>query len=157
MVEVRIESYDAAAKPTRTASSIQPMSVSSLKMCFKRLRFKQSATGLEEDNTDLLLGEITISPSGTEITSVEIPNGTYDRIEFDLDDTCPSGKSIQIQNANGFFTTTDRTTIRFDGTFTVNEETTQLDLNIQAIITALNSVNANSQVRDRAESASGSF
>src|SRR5688572_5949637 len=64
---------------------------SQLKFCFKRLRFKVDGAATagdktkDNDNIDLSLGEVDISPSGTDLTTVEIPANTYRRIEFDLD------------------------------------------------------------------------
>lgn len=154
LVEVRINAYDPAAKVT---SKISTQSLSSLKMCFKRLRFKMDSSSSEEDNVDLNLGEVTMDPNGTLITAITVPEGEYKRVEFDLDDNCSSGHAIQVTNNNGTFSTTDHTTIRFDGNFTASESSTQLELNMQAIVSALNTVTSNSQVRSKAESAAGDF
>ena len=41
-------------------------------------------------------GAVTLSPSGTTVGSVNLPVGSYDRIEFDLESGCGIGKSIDL-------------------------------------------------------------
>lgn len=137
-----------------TAQDIGAQSVSNLKMCFKRLRFKP-VTGLDE-NIDLVLDEVSISASGILVTTASIPVGTYSRVEFDLDTHCASGKSVQLTNTTGTFNSLDTITIRFDGTF-VHTASQNLDLNIQSIVSALNTVNSDADIKLKAQSVSGNF
>ena len=130
--------------------------VSSLKLCFKRLRFRMVTT-TAEDELDFYLGDVTISNLGTDLGSINLPVGTYDRVEFDLDDDCPSGKSIQLTNTSGSFSTTDRISIRFEGTFTHDGSDDVLGMSIQQIVDSLNTVTNNSQLKSKAEAASGTF
>ncbi|MFS4459195.1 hypothetical protein [Bdellovibrio sp. HCB2-146] len=130
--------------------------VSSLKLCFKRLRFKLANT-TAEDEVDFYLGDVTISNLGTDLGSINLPIGTYDRVEFDLDEDCPSTKSIQLVNSSGSFSTTDRISIRFDGTFTHTGSSDVLGMSIQQIVDSLNTVTNSSQLKAKAEGASGSF
>lgn len=153
-VSLRFAPYDASAK---ASSGFQPMAVASLVMCLERLRFKTASIGGDEEDIDVYLGEVTLSPSGTDLPDIEVPYGTYERIEFDLDEDCASGRSLQVQNGNGFFFSTDNITIRFEGNFTADEASASLELFIQNIVSALNTVASNSQVRSKAEGASGSF
>lgn len=153
LVELRIAGYDPNLK---VGKGLSAQSVQALTMCFKRLRFKQSAAD-GDDNIDLELGEVTLLPGGTSLTAVEIPAGTYTRIEFDLEDGCGTSRSLLVQNDNGTFSTTDGVEIRFDGTFTRGSGAQVLELNIQAISSALNTVTNDSQVRGQAESAGGDF
>lgn len=116
--------------------------VSSLTFCFKRLRFKRNIEDeldaeTSEDNVDFDLGEVTIDASGTYLGEVVIPEGEYKRIEFDLEDTCPSGNSISLTNDNGTFTSQDRITIKFEGLFTASDSGT-LTLAVQDILNAMN-------------------
>ena len=141
----------------------QTFSVSSLKMCFKRLRFKKSDEttsgdpSLDGDNLDFYLGEVTISSLGTSLGSVAVPPGDYQRVEFDLEDSCPSSNSLEVTNSNGSYTTGDRITIKFEGNFSLGTDDANLDLNIQQIMTALDSVSSDGDIRTQAESVSGSF
>lgn len=155
-VELKLSSYT-------STQSIETQAVSSLTFCFKRLRFKQegettnSDSSTDEDNIDLNLGEVTISPSGTNLTSVSIPSGVYTRVEFDLEKDCSSQKSIQVTNDSGSFSTEDRITIKFEGYFVASDSSKVLNLGLSNIITKLNEVTANSEIKTKAESASGEF
>lgn len=130
------------------------MAVSNLKMCFKRLRFKP-VSGVD-DNIDLQLGEVSVVATGMLVATAMVPAGTYSRVEFDLDTHCASGKSVQVTNLNGTFASVDTITIRFDGNL-VLMQSQNLDLNIQAIITALNAATSDADIKVRSESISGSF
>lgn len=155
-VELKLSSYS-------TALSITPQAVSSLTFCFKRLRFKKEGestngdTTTDEDNIDLNLGEINISPSGTDLTSVSIPAGEYTRIEFDLEKDCVSQKSIQLTNSNGSFSTDDRITIKFEGYFIAASSSQTLSLGVSNIINKLDEVTTNSEIKTKAEAASGTL
>jgi hypothetical protein len=134
--------------------NIGAMSVSNLKMCFKRLRFKP-VSGLD-DNIDLQLGEVSVLATGMLVTTATVPAGAYSRVEFDLDTHCASGKSVQITNSNGSFVSVDTITIRFDGSLILTQSQ-NLDLNIQAIISALNAAVSDTDIKVKAESVSGNF
>jgi hypothetical protein len=120
--------------------------VSSLKMCFKRLRFKAAdqdtaAPDTASDNVDFAIGEITVGITGASLGAIAVPAGNYKRIEFDLDSTCASGKSIQLVNGNGSFSSTQRMTIKFRGNFDATTDGT-LTLGVQTILDALNAYNS---------------
>ena len=155
VVAMKFAAYNSAASSkARELSSVDALAVSSVKMCFKRLRFKQ-ASG--DSNVDLALGEVTLSPSGTELANVSVPAGTYTRIELDLDDECGSGQSLSVTNGNGSFATDEGMTIKFDGSFTYTGDSRSLELAVQAVVSALGAVTNSSQLRSAAEGASGSF
>lgn len=136
--------------------------VTSLKMCFKRLRFKMadettSADPMaDSDNIDFNLGEINISSGATALGTIALPAGNYKRVEFDLENSCASGKSITLVNSNGSFSSTDRITIKFEGDFTANADGT-LTLGVQQILTQLNSYSASGTLKTAAESISGAL
>ena len=165
LITIELSGYTSmSSKLSEFASGkVGALAVSSLTLCFKRLRFKldgestDSDTSLDEDNIDLELGEVNITGSTQELTSVEIPAGTYKRVEFDLEDDCTSGKSIQVTNGSGSFSTTSRVTIIFEGTFTVSDSDDVLSMSIQNIVDELDAVTADNQVQTRAEAASGTF
>jgi hypothetical protein len=172
--------------------------VSSLKMCFKRLRFKLNDDSLDssnddsldssnddsldssnddsldssnddsldsssddsldssndDDNIDFDLGEVVLNPSGTFLSEITIPEGVYKRIEFDLEGNCASGKSIELINDNGTFSSNDRITIKFSGLFEANQDAV-LSLGIQNIMDQLNAHNGSVSLKDTAEEISG--
>ncbi|HUP56648.1 MAG TPA: hypothetical protein VM598_04290 [Bdellovibrionota bacterium] len=137
-------------------------SVSQIKMCFKRLRFKEqdestsSDSSQDEDNHDLDLGLVTLDTSGTTLASVEIPKGVYKRIEFDLEDDCGVGYSLYVDN-NGAIQTNDRMTIKFEGTFDATAAGGRIQLAVQNIVTALGAVTSGTDLKDAAEDSSGTF
>jgi hypothetical protein len=137
-------------------------SISEVQMCFKRLRFKQegeetSANPADDpDNVDLKLGLVTLDAAGTGLSTVNVANGTYTRIEFDLEDGCGTGYSLQVNNL-GLYSTTDGITIRFQGTFNVDTGSQSLAMSIQSIIDALTPVTSGSALRAAAEGVSGSL
>lgn len=156
LVDLKFSSFNSTLSQ-KAITAVDTMSVSSLKFCFKRLRFKQEANSSISENQDFYLGEVTISNLGTDLTGVAIPAGTYSRIEFDLEPHCPSGKSIELTNSNGSFSTDATITIRFDGTFVHTDTDQTLNLNIQQIVSSLNTVASDSDVPAKAEAAGGSF
>jgi len=162
LVSLQFDSFSSSLALTKT-SDVTPLTVSSLTMCFKRLRFKieNEATNpdptQDEDNIDFYLGDVTISNLGTNLNSIRLPIGTYKRVEFDLDDDCPSGKSVQLTNSSGSFTSTESMTIRFEGTFVHTGVLGDLSLEVQQIVSALNTVTNSSQIKSKAEGVDGSF
>lgn len=133
--------------------------VSDLKFCFKRLRFKKNITDIDDplvdENVDLTLGEVTISASGTTLAVVNIPADTYYRVEFDLEPTC-GGKSVQLSNSFGVFSSTESMKIKFDGVFLVDGSEV-LQLGIQDILNAANGYNGVGSIRTTLESVSGNL
>jgi hypothetical protein len=140
--------------------------VSSVRLCFKRLRFKtaenmSSNSTDAEDNIDIALGEVEIVP-GAELGEVTIPAGEYRRVEFDLDSTCASGKSASYQLGGMTYASTATITVKFEGRFDASQSGQKLELGFGAIINALDSLPSNpssNQIRDALEDASvkGSF
>lgn len=136
--------------------------ISQVKMCFKRLRFKQEGQSTssdptqDQDNVDLTLGLVTLSTTGTDLKSVEVPSAIYTRVEFDLEDGCGVGYSLYVDNS-GIYQTTDRITVKFSGTFDSKQSGGVLSMSIQSIISSLSSVTNGNQLKNLAENASGSF
>ena len=94
--------------------------VSDLKFCFKRLRFKQDLADTVdpalEDNIDLELGQVSISTTGTLLGTVQVPEGTYRRVEFDLESDCDgtTKNSVDLISDSYSGASTDRITIKFE-------------------------------------------
>lgn len=163
-VTLQMGSYSTATYQHHLMDLLLPRaqaSVSSLKLCFKRLRFKlddedtaELETETSEDNIDFDLGEVDLSSGGAVLGTINLPKGTYKRIEFDLEDHCPSGRSLQITNSNGSYSSSDRITIKFSGTFTADSNGV-LTLGVQQIIDALNAYDGSTQLKNIAEDASG--
>ena len=123
-------------------------------MCFRRLRFD----GVIE--IDLPIGEKVITSSGTNLTTLNLAAGTYDRVEFDLRSDCASnssGYSMVVHNANGNFHTSSDVSIRFDGNFVYDGSVGSLNLMIYNILKSLEAVTNDSQVQSAAEAASGDY
>ncbi len=126
--------------------------------CLERLRFElpegivTQITSQDDDSTeeeiedsiDFEIGEVVIDPQGTDLGNIQVPVGTYSEIEFDLDNDCLSGKSIQITNASGSFSTDEEVTIKFEGEFVVSEGV-QIVLPLAEIVAAIDSFNPSSQ------------
>lgn len=138
------------------------------KLCFKRLRFKKSGettsatVAQDSSNIDFTPGEVSITTTGTSLGQVSIPAGTYTRIEFDLEKNCPgsaSGNSVSFTNNNGNFFSDQTITIRFEGSFEANKSGQMVNLNAQAIVSAMNTVMSISDVKTNLEAVSvkGSF
>jgi hypothetical protein len=132
--------------------------VTGTKFCFKRLRFKPDSSSAGS-NIDLTLGQIDIDPAGTSLLTISIPQGTYRRIEFDLEKDCDGvlGKpSVSFSNDNGAFSTQESMTIVFDGTYIASSSGT-LTLDIDALLDALDLVTNSNQIKTSLENAPGDF
>lgn len=162
MVSVNISSYSGLN------SKVNLQTVSSLVMCLKRLRFKLDGESTnpdpsqDEDNIDLELGLVTVNSSGTFLADVNVPPGTYDRVEIDLEEDCDgstTNASLIVNNSapGSPLSTDDRISIRFEGTFVVSAGNETFNLNIQNIVSALDTATSGSQLRSLAEGVSGSF
>jgi hypothetical protein len=139
--------------------------VSSLNFCFKRLRFKLNQTDTvnhasHNDNIDISPKRVDINSSGSSIVNVNVPAGNYHRIEFDLERDCDgtTQNSVDLGNGNGSFTSTDRITIKFDGSFTVDGDR-GVDLGIQNILDQANNFDGLGGVslKDAMEAVSGNL
>lgn len=132
--------------------------VSSISFCFKRLRFKPDAS-TSGSNFDLFIGQVAIDPNGTNLLTVSVPEGTYGRIEFDLEEACdgdPAKPSVSFTNDFGMRSTNDRMTIKFEGSYTVSADGT-LNLDIDALIDNMELVNNDANIKSALESATGQY
>lgn len=160
-VALRMEDTQPFAFMQRASDLMIPSAkaaVSNVKFCFKRLRIKAESNSAASD-IELTLGQVDIDPSGTSLLTVQVTEGTYRRIEFDLDKECDGviGKpSVIFTNGNGTFSTQETMTIKFDGSYTVSSAGT-LTLDIDALFDALDLVTADGQIKTSLESAPGDF
>ena len=139
--------------------------VSDLKFCFKRLRFKVNQTDTtnhasNNDNIDINPGQVDISSGGSSIVNIAVAAGTYHRIEFDLERDCDgtTKDSVSLTNSNATFNSTDRITIKFDGTFVVDGDKS-VALGVQNILDQANGFDGFGGVtlKDSLEAVSGNL
>lgn len=143
-------------------SGLSVLAVSEVKFCFKRLRFKQPGeltntdSTIDEDNIDFEIGEKILATSGDNLGNVRVPPGNYERIEFDLDNSCLSGTSVSVTNTSGVFTTSQKITIKFTGNININSDVS-VDLAMQNLINQLNTVTNSSEIKTKLEAVSAGF
>lgn len=160
-VTVRMEDQQPFAWVQRVWDAVIPpahAAVSSVTFCFKRLRFKPDEFTNGSD-FELALGEVVINPAGTNLITISVPQGTYQRIEFDLEKECDgtlAKPSVSFTNNVGSFSTLEHTTIKFNGSYVVSAQGT-LTLNIDSLFDALDLVTNDSQIKTALESAPGDF
>ena len=131
--------------------------ITSLNFCFKRIRFKTTSNG-SELNYNFDIGEVATLSTGTTLNAVTIQAGTYTRVEFDLEKNCAgtSKPSVSFVNGNGSFQTDDRMTIKFDGSFTIDQTTLSLFVsNFTRVIKTYNGTN--NDIKVTLEALSGTF
>jgi hypothetical protein len=130
--------------------------------CFKRLRFKtDSSDETTDDNIDIDIGRMAIDPNGTNLATITIPSGVYRRIEFDLEEECNDialTPSVEFTNSLAPFNhrTSDRMTIKFEGTFTATADTS-LDLDIDVFFDTMDTINDGNDIKNLFEALSGDF
>ncbi|MBT5968933.1 MAG: hypothetical protein HOG61_06100 [Nitrospina sp.] len=101
---------------------------------------------------------MAILSTGTTLNAVTIQAGTYTRVEFDLEKNCDgtTKPSVSFVNGNGSFQTNDRMTIKFDGSFTIDQ--TSLSLFVVNFTNAVKAYNGtSSNIKPTLEALSGSF
>lgn len=132
-------------------------SLSSLKLCLKRVRFKLESNSAGKD-IELELGEVEIKPEGTPLADIEITDGVYKRIEFDIAKDCDGAtkSAVTINNSNGNFTTDDGVTIRFEGSFTPSDG--DLTLFVQNIVDQVKNYQvSDGEIKAQLEAVSGTY
>lgn len=143
-------------------SSLSIQAVSEARFCFKRLRFKQAGEltaadpTLDLDNIDFAIGEKILNAAGDNFGNVTVPPGNYTRIEFDLDSSCSGGYSVSVTNSSGTYSTSQGISIKFEGNITINADVS-IELALQNLIGALNTVTDSSQIRTKLEAVSGAY
>ncbi len=159
-IEMSFSSYENSLISKLSNIFISPAhaSLSELKFCFKRVRFKVYDSSVGKD-LELELGEVSINQEGTDLGTVEIADAIYRRIEFDIAKNCDGDNqsSVTILNDNGTFSTDDGITIRFDGEFKANEGG-ELVLIVQNVVNGIKNYKASDgEIKDILENLSGTF
>ena len=154
VVTMNISPYSITPLLSKMNNRIKTMAVSNLSMCFKRIRLKPSNSIINE-NVDFEIGYLNIPPSGIELGDIEVSLGTFERIEIDLENDCNNSgeSSIVFTNDHGTFSSNDRISLRFEGSFS----TTNVDVNLllQNIINTLNNYNGSTDLKDDIENQTG--
>jgi hypothetical protein len=101
--------------------------------------------------------EILLETLGAEFGKVNVPAGSYIKIDFELSSFCESGKSMRIKNANGTFETTSSLGISFTGNINVTETGTRLVMNTQPLVDAVKNITDSSQIATAVSAVAGSF
>jgi hypothetical protein len=91
-----------------------------------------------EDSVDFSIGEVSLDSNGVFLGAVTLPKGTYQRIEFDLENNCGSGQSIELTNGYGSYKSSKKVTIRFEGEFVADDASEVLMLNTKELMDAAN-------------------
>ncbi len=160
-VNVRMEDQQPFAWMKRISDSFIPSAyanVGSVDLCFKRLRFKPVENDdSTAENYDLDIGLVTIDPNGTNIMSVSVPEGTYRRIEFDLEGNCNGLGAPSVSFLNGAtYSTQDNIKIKFEGILVVDSDKT-VTLNTDIILDALDNVTSDNQIKNTLEAVTGDY
>ena len=148
-------SFKAYSIPTARAVVIGT-SNQNLILCLKRVGFETDNQPIPDIDLSSS-GDITVSGAGTVLGQIQLPIGAYQHIKFKLDNTCLSGKSVQLVNSNGSFSTTDSITMEFSGSLTEKGIRGTLALGVQSVVTALLSVTDGSQIKSKIESVSENY
>ncbi len=156
IVRLNFSSYTHSSKLAKV-DAVTRSSSSNYKFCFKRLRFKRAEDSTLSENVDYEIGLVSLDPDGTFLSELQVPVGTYRRVEFDLADDCGKGYSVYIDNglAGTPFSTTDTITIRFEGELIVTEETQEVDLLVQNIVDAMADVTNSANIKTELENVTG--
>lgn len=135
--------------------------ITQMKLCFKNIRFKMmdDDTDKPEDsgNLNFDLGLVTLSTDGGILTSLNVPIQNYKRVEFDLDNHCSSGKSLEVTKSNGRTVSSDEAiTLKLDGDFSLQSYSESLSLDISTIARSLTSVSEASEIKSKCSTNKGS-
>ncbi len=161
-VNVRMQDQQPFAWMKKISESLIPSAyanASNVSLCFKRLRFKPVENDdSSAENYDITLGRVTIDPNGTDLGSVSVPEGMYRRIEFDLEANCNGSiaPSVSFTNLNGTFSSQDNIKIKFEGNLVVDADKT-VNLDIDAILDAMDSINPGDDIKNDLENALGDY
>lgn len=147
-------------------SSMQTSQISFLTFCFSQIKFVPYIDINNPDPTavtqkfDFDMDDVTYSKNGTSLSFVSLPTGKYQSIQIILANQCSSGRSVQLTNSNGIFSTTNTITITligFPSYLEITDATSQVSLNIDNVIPVLLNVTGDIQIKSAIEANNGSF
>ncbi len=128
-----------------------------LMMCFDRIRFKyDDDTGPADGDIEFPIGRVVDNGQGSTLGSVQVPAGTYKRIEFDFKPNCGDSTSVIVSNLFGLFSTNERIRVRFEGDITISENT-KIKIGTRPLRDALTSIQSGPEIPIALESIAGTF
>ncbi|OQW47289.1 MAG: hypothetical protein A4S09_15965 [Proteobacteria bacterium SG_bin7] len=147
-------------------SSMQTSQIAFLSFCFSQIKFipyidlnNPNPTAVTQ-KFDFDMDDVTYSKNGTSLSFVSLPAGKYQSIQIKLAAQCSSGRSVQLTNTHGTFSTTNTITITLLGFPTyleITDATSQVILNIDNVIPTLLGVTGDTQIKSAIEATDGSF
>ncbi len=146
-------------------STAQLSQIRLLTFCFSQIKFIPYIDLANPDPNavtqtyDFDLEDFSYDPSGSSISFVSLPAGKYQSVQLKLSSQCSSGRSLQITNDNGIFSTTDAITLTFlsFSYLEITDSTTLVTLDLDGIIPGLLSVSGNVGIKPAAEASNGAF
>jgi hypothetical protein len=157
LVEVKVGKYNMGAQnfsPFEEANA----AITSLTWCFQIMHLRPKGDDKFRVFLHFTRDEVPLTPNGTHIEDLPIPDGTYDLIAIELKDNClPNKKSVQVTNNNGSFSINDQTFLMLDGDVTVSGPGSEITFNIQNFVHVLNDVTDDSQIKPFMQSVRGEF
>lgn len=162
-LHLSFEEYDGADPHTKTQMLVADLSDVSVIFCFSGLKFVTTENEEEAEGTEAVKDidfeprEVSVAPLGTDLGFASIPVANYRLIRFDITNSCPSGASVQLENANGTFVSTQSMKLRFLGDMDVNFDKEQIQMEIKTVIEALSQVTDAMEIKPIIESIQGRF
>lgn len=102
------------------------------------------------------ISNIVIDKRGSELGSIHLPNGRFNKVEIELDRNC-NQRSFRLVNALGFFDSTSVIRMGFTGFVDTNFGVNRIVLQIQNVIDRLNLVANANDISTQAASQNGTF
>jgi hypothetical protein len=97
------------------------------------------ATGDRSEQVDISDQAFTLTPEGGKAFRIELPKGVYTGFKLILSHRCASGRTVDITNALGHFSTTEGLELRFSGQGAITQAS-MVTLETQNLVNALVSV-----------------
>ena len=146
-VKLDFSSYTLAANQTLRAD-----------LCVFQVRLKKVGSAENEGNlVSFPKGHVRLDPQGTDLGRLALPSGTYERIDMLLKSDCSTTSSIEIENNQGLFRSSQPLTLRFLGTIEIPSQGGTLTLQIQPFIQHLQSVTSDLELRSGLETVTGTY
>lgn len=131
--------------------------VQSLSICLESITFQETASETDDGIMEIRPRKTqALETQGTDLTTIQVPSGTYKRIELILDNVCGTGESLSLQNLSGSFSSSDQLILRFEGELTL-EADTDLGLDLDIFLNELGSITSNPQIRTRLDAQIATF
>jgi hypothetical protein len=145
----------------RTVVAVDSLQNVSVVLCLSGLRFKTSIEASDFDTSsvvqvDFAPRQVGLSPLGTDLDFVTVPQSTYHQVVFELDATkCEGRVSVAVSNSYGQFAANEPISMRFTGEKHVDFTLDQIELGIQKVVEALATVTDSQQIKSKVEGAVG--